>query len=150
VHAALGGAKSTTSVDLSNTYLDWLRKNLAQNNLQADSNSLVKADCQAWLEQQQQRYDLILLDPPSFSNSKSLDTSFDVQRDHLQLVRQAMAVLRPGGQLYFSNNRRGFKLDDSLREEFACEDITRATLDPDFQRNSKIHCCWSIRHPGDV
>ncbi len=151
VHAALGGAKSTTSVDLSNTYLDWLRKNLAQNNLQADSNALVKADCQAWLEQQQQqRYDLILLDPPSFSNSKSLETSFDVQRDHLQLLRQAMAVLRRGGQLYFSNNRRGFKLDDSLREEFVCEDITHATLDPDFQRNSKIHCCWSIRHPGDA
>ena len=148
VHAALGGAKSTTSVDLSNTYLDWLRKNLAQNNLQADSNSLVKADCQGWLEQQHQRYDLVLLDPPSFSNSKSLETSFDVQRDHLQLVRQAMGVLRPGGQLYFSNNRRGFKLDDSLREEFLCEDITSATLDPDFQRNSKIHCCWSIRHSG--
>ena len=151
VHAALGGAKSTTSVDLSNTYLDWLRKNLAQNNLQADSNALVKADCQWWLQQQQhQRYDLVLLDPPSFSNSKSLETSFDVQRDHLQLVRQAMAVLRPGGQLYFSNNRRGFKLDDSLREEFVCEDITSATLDPDFQRNSKIHCCWSIRHAGDA
>jgi 23S rRNA (guanine2445-N2)-methyltransferase / 23S rRNA (guanine2069-N7)-methyltransferase len=150
VHAALGGAKSTTSVDLSNTYLDWLRKNLAQNNLQADSNSLVKADCQGWLEQQHQRYDLVLLDPPSFSNSKSLETSFDVQRDHLQLVRQAMGVLRPGGQLYFSNNRRGFKLDDRLREEFVCEDITSATLDPDFQRNSKIHCCWSIRHSGDA
>lgn len=147
VHAALGGATSTTSVDMSNTYLDWLRKNLVQNNLQEDSNTLVKADCQAWLEKAQPRYDLILLDPPSFSNSKSLETSFDVQRDHAQLVRQAMGVLRAGGQLYFSNNRRGFKLDDNLREDFVCKDITPATLDPDFKRNSKIHCCWSIRYP---
>ena len=62
-------------------------------------------------------------------------------------TRAAMAVLRPGGRLYFSNNRRGFKLDPALGREFLCEDITRSTLDPDFERNPKIHCCWSIVHP---
>jgi 23S rRNA (guanine2445-N2)-methyltransferase / 23S rRNA (guanine2069-N7)-methyltransferase len=72
--------------------------------------------------------------------------SFDVQRDHADLVRAAMAVLRPGGQLYFSNNRRGFKLEPELEQSFNCEDITGETLDTDFQRNRRIHCCWLIRH----
>ncbi len=146
VHAALGGARSTTSVDMSNTYLSWLRKNLAHNALDETRNSLVRADCLQWLAQAQQCYDLILLDPPSFSNSSSMDGSFDVQRDHADLVRATMAVLRPEGQLFFSNNRRGFQLDNSVLEAFSCQDITRQTLDPDFQRNDKIHCCWSIRH----
>jgi 23S rRNA (guanine2445-N2)-methyltransferase / 23S rRNA (guanine2069-N7)-methyltransferase len=148
VHAALGGARSTTSVDMSNTYLGWLRKNLANNGLDEVCNTLVRGDCLPWLEQCKQDYDMILLDPPSFSNSRGMSASFDVQRDHGHLVRAAMAVLRPGGQLYFSNNRRGFELDTDLREEFSCEDITGQTLGPDFQRNRKIHCCWLIRHGG--
>lgn len=146
VHAALAGARSTTSVDMSNTYLSWLRKNLAHNGLDETRNTVVKADCLQWLEQAGRHYDLVLLDPPSFSNSKSMTDSFDVQRDQLELVRAAMSVLRADGQLYFSNNRRGFKLMPELQEEFLCEDITGATLDPDFQRNRRIHCCWSLRH----
>lgn len=146
VHAALGGAHSTTSVDLSNTYLNWLEKNLAANKLQGGRNTVVREDCQSWLARARNRYDLILLDPPSFSNSRAVAGSFDVQRDHGDLVRKTMAVLRRQGTLYFSNNRRGFALDASLREEFQCEDITAQTLPPDFQRNSKIHCCWVIRH----
>jgi len=146
VHAALAGARSTTSIDMSNTYLAWLRKNLAHNGLDETRNTVHKADCLPWLQQENKQYDLVLLDPPSFSNSKSMEDSFDVQRDHLELVRAAMSVLRKEGQLYFSNNRRGFKLAQELLDEFACEDITAATLDPDFQRNRKIHCCWSLRH----
>lgn len=146
VHAALGGAHSTTSVDLSNTYLNWLEKNLAANTLEGGRNTVVREDCQSWLARARNRYDLILLDPPSFSNSKAMSDSFDVQRDHGDLVRKAMAVLRQQGTLYFSNNRRGFTLDASLRDEFQCEDITAQTLPPDFQRNSKIHCCWVVRH----
>jgi 23S rRNA (guanine2445-N2)-methyltransferase / 23S rRNA (guanine2069-N7)-methyltransferase len=107
---------------------------------------VVREDCQSWLARARNRYDLILLDPPSFSNSKAMSDSFDVQRDHGDLVRKAMAVLRQQGTLYFSNNRRGFTLDASLRDEFQCEDITAQTLPPDFQRNSKIHCCWVVRH----
>jgi 23S rRNA (guanine2445-N2)-methyltransferase / 23S rRNA (guanine2069-N7)-methyltransferase len=144
VHAALGGARRTTSIDLSNTYLGWLRKNLAHNGLAEATNELVRADCVPWLQQVEQQYDLILLDPPSFSNSKRMDGSFDVQRDHGQLIRAAMATLKPGGQMYFSNNRRGFELDQDLRESFNCIDISGETLDPDFQRNPKIHCCWVL------
>jgi 23S rRNA (guanine2445-N2)-methyltransferase / 23S rRNA (guanine2069-N7)-methyltransferase len=146
VQAALGGARSTTSVDMSNTYLGWAGKNLAHNGLDDPSNTLVRDNCIEWLKGAGPEYDLILLDPPSFSNSTAMSGSFDIQRDHAGLVRSAMAVLRSRGQMYFSNNRRGFKLDATLEKEFQCEDITRATLDPDFQRNAKIHSCWLIRH----
>ncbi|MBE9539579.1 MAG: bifunctional 23S rRNA (guanine(2069)-N(7))-methyltransferase RlmK/23S rRNA (guanine(2445)-N(2))-methyltransferase RlmL [Proteobacteria bacterium] len=149
IHAALGGARSTTSVDMSNTYLGWLRKNLAHNGLGETGNLMVKANCIEWLAQAEQKYDLIMLDPPSFSNSKSMDDSFDIQRDHLSLIEATMAILRPGGTLYFSTNRRSFKLDDSLPQLLRCEDISRETLDPDFQRNAKIHKCWRIQHATD-
>jgi 23S rRNA (guanine2445-N2)-methyltransferase / 23S rRNA (guanine2069-N7)-methyltransferase len=146
VHAGLGGALSTTSVDLSNTYLDWLGKNLAANGLGEGRNTVVREDCRTWLARTHNRYDLILLDPPSFSNSRAMTDSFDVQRDHVSLVQLAMRVLRREGRLYFSNNRRGFKLDTALQDEFYCEDITAQTVAPDFQRNQKIHCCWSVQH----
>ena len=146
VHAALGGAQSTTSIDLSKTYLTWLGKNLAANQLDESRNTVIREDCQSWLTRARGRYDLILLDPPSFSNSKAMTESFDVQRDHSQLVRLSMGVLRDEGQLYFSNNRRGFVLDTALQDEFLCEDITAKTLPPDYQRKRKMHCCWLISH----
>jgi len=114
--------------------------------LEEGRHTAVREDCRTWLTHTRNRYDLILLDPPSFSNSKAVAESFDVQRDHLALVRLAMQVLRKEGRLYFSNNRRGFKLDTALQDEFGCEDITSQTLSPDFQRNQRVHCCWSIRH----
>jgi 23S rRNA (guanine2445-N2)-methyltransferase / 23S rRNA (guanine2069-N7)-methyltransferase len=144
VQVALGGARSTTSVDMSKTYLAWLRKNLAHNGLDESRNRLVQDNCLEWLRQAKQAYDLILLDPPSFSNSKRMEGSFDVQRDHAELVRAAMGVLREEGVLYFSNNRRGFKLDPEIAADFLCEDISAATLDPDFRRSTKIHRCWRI------
>lgn len=146
VHAALGGARSTTSVDMSRTYLGWLRKNLANNGLGERAHRLEQANCLAWLGECKEQYDLVLLDPPSFSNSKRMDSTFDVQRDHIELVRAAMSVLREGGVMYFSNNRRGFKLDPALEQDYACTDISAKTIDPDFQRNRKIHCCWAITH----
>jgi 23S rRNA (guanine2445-N2)-methyltransferase / 23S rRNA (guanine2069-N7)-methyltransferase len=145
VHAAIGGARTTTSVDLSNTYTAWLRKNLAINGLDEIRNKVSQGDCMAWLENCEHQYDLVLLDPPSFSNSRSMEDSFDVQRDHGPLIRSTMKVLRPQGVMYFSNNRRGFRLDESLEDEFDCVDISRETLDPDFQRNPNIHRCWAIR-----
>lgn len=146
VHAALGGARRTTSVDMSNTYLDWLRKNLAHNGLDESRNRLVRANCLEWLREGEGSYDLILLDPPSFSNSKSMSGSFDVQRDHPDMVHVAMRLLRSGGTLYFSNNRRGFRLDTGLGEQYDCRDITGETLDPDFQRNQRIHTCFQLHH----
>lgn len=161
VHAAMGGAGSTTSVDTSNTYLAWLGKNLSQNGYVcetvdgraepsaapvAGSHRAVRGDCLAWLQGGQSAYDLILLDPPSFSNSKSRTESFDVQRDHLALLDATMARLSQGGTLYFSNNRRDFQLDAAVGERYRCEDISAQTIPPDFQRNTKIHRCWRLMH----
>lgn len=153
VHAAVGGAESTTSVDLSNTYLDWADRNLLLNGYDTRSawgaHRLVRADCLAWLREQaadrkSPRYDLIFCDPPTFSNSKKMEGVLDTQEDHGQMIRDAVALLAPGGKLYFSTNRRRFKLDESLAAEFAVTDISQQTLDEDFKRPPPAHRCWSI------
>lgn len=143
VHAAVGGARSTTSVDLSKTYLDWARRNLSLNGL-SDLHKLVHGDVMQWLEEDRGEYDLIFIDPPTFSNSKRLEDVFDVQRDHTHLIEMAMARLAPGGTLYFSNNFRRFRLDRALEEKYQVSDISAQTLDRDFQRNTRIHRTWSI------
>lgn len=144
VHAAKGGARSTTSVDLSKTYLDWARRNLSLNGF-SDKNRLEQGDVMAWLQASRDEYDLIFIDPPTFSNSKRMEGVFDVQRDHVELLDLAVARLAPGGVLYFSNNFRKFQLDQNLAERYAVEEITAQTLDPDFARNSKIHRAWRIQ-----
>ena len=143
VHAAVGGARRTTSVDLSKTYLDWARRNLSLNGL-SDLHQLVHADVMVWLAEDQGEYDLIFIDPPTFSNSKRMEDVFDVQRDQVQLLDMAMARLAPGGVVYFSNNFRRFKLDAALEEKYKVEDISVQTLDRDFQRNTRIHRTWRI------
>ncbi|MCQ4294997.1 bifunctional 23S rRNA (guanine(2069)-N(7))-methyltransferase RlmK/23S rRNA (guanine(2445)-N(2))-methyltransferase RlmL [Pseudomonas stutzeri] len=144
VHAAKGGARSTTSVDLSKTYLDWARRNLALNGL-SDRQRLEQGDVMAWLEEDRDEYDLIFIDPPTFSNSKRMEGVFDVQRDHLALLDLAMARLAAGGTLYFSNNFRKFVLDASLSDRYAVEEITASTLDEDFRRNPRIHRAWKLQ-----
>lgn len=144
VHAAKGGARSTTSVDLSRTYLDWARRNLSLNGF-SDKNRLEQGDVMAWLQACRDEFDLIFIDPPTFSNSKRMEGVFDVQRDHVELLDLAIARLAPGGVLYFSNNFRKFQLDERLAERYAVEEISAQTLDPDFARNSKIHRAWRIQ-----
>jgi 23S rRNA (guanine2445-N2)-methyltransferase / 23S rRNA (guanine2069-N7)-methyltransferase len=143
VHAAKGGARSTTSVDLSKTYLDWARRNLSLNGF-SDKNKLEQGDVMSWLAADRQDYDLIFIDPPTFSNSKRMEGVFDVQRDHVQLLDLAMARLAAGGVLYFSNNFRKFQLDEGLAARYQVEEITASTLDPDFARNAKIHRAWKL------
>lgn len=148
VHAAAGGARSTTSVDLSKTYLDWAKRNLALNGF-SDKHNLVHADVMAWLENDRETYDLIFVDPPTFSNSKRMDDVFDIQRDHVQLLDYAMARLAPGGSLYFSNNFRRFVLDDSLESRYQVKNITAQSFDPDFARNQRIHHAWHFTQRTD-
>ncbi len=149
VHAALGGALGTTSVDMSATYLDWLRRNLECNQLQeGPRHRLIQADCLAWLkETPREKYDLIFLDPPTFSNSKRMSGTFDAQRDHLELIRWTVKHLAPDGLLIFSTNYRRFRLDETgLRElGLGCRDISATTLPEDFKRNPRVHQCWEIR-----
>ena len=144
VQAALAGASQTTSVDMSNTYLNWAQQNFDKNHLSPYRHELAQADCFKWLAECRQGYDVILLDPPSFSNSKRMDNVLDIQRDHVQLITRCMEVLNKKGTLIFSNNLRSFKLDPSLNDKYAVENITEKTIDPDFKRNQKIHQCWLI------
>ncbi len=145
VHAAIGGAVATTSVDLSATYLEWAQQNLALNGANGGSHRLVQADAMAWLERDRGQYDLIFCDPPTFSNSARAE-DFDTQRDHVKLLRAAVARLAPGGLLLFSNNFRRFRLDEAAIAEFAqVREISRDTIDADFERNPRIHRAWELR-----
>jgi len=146
VHAAMGGARYTVSVDMSNTYLNWARKNYALNGLSESKNRLEQADCLKWLDENEQQFDLILLDPPSFSNSKRMEDVLDVQRDHVDMIHNAMRVLSEDGTLIFSNNLRTFKLDTEALNAYTVKDISAQTIDEDFKRNPKIHQCWLITH----
>ncbi|MGY6630959.1 MAG: bifunctional 23S rRNA (guanine(2069)-N(7))-methyltransferase RlmK/23S rRNA (guanine(2445)-N(2))-methyltransferase RlmL [Wenzhouxiangella sp.] len=149
VHAALGGARSTTSVDLSKTYLDWTRKNLFLNQQNSPSHRLFQADCRSWLEDCDELYDLIFLDPPSFSNSKRMEGNLDIQRDHVELIDLAMDSLADDGVLIFSTNLRTFQLDERIGEVYSVDDRSAWSVPKDFQRNSRIHRCWFIRHKAD-
>ncbi len=150
LHAAAGGASSTTTVDMSNTYLDWAKRNMALNGFTGPEHETIQADCTAWLAEQAKRggntYDLIFLDPPTFSSSKRMEESFDVQRDHVALIKNAMRMLSKDGLLIFSNNFRKFKLDEEALSGFRIEEISRQTLPEDFKRNPHIHRCWKIQH----
>ena len=149
-HAAVGGAIATTTVDMSNTYIQWAKNNLALNQVSGE-HEFIQADCLEWLKQEAQsqtrQYDLIFLDPPTFSNSKRMDDVFDIQRDHVQLIRNAASLLAGQGILYFSTNFRRFKLDNEALVDLHIDDITAATIPKDFARDQKIHYCWSIRKP---
>lgn len=148
VYAAAGGAATTTSVDLSRTYLDWARRNLALNRLQDGPHALIQADCREWLraaQAAQARYDLIYLDPPTFSNSKRMQGVLDLQRDHALLIDLCMRVLAPGGLLVFSTNAQRFRLEPALEQRYAVHDISAATLPRDFARNPHIHRCFELR-----
>jgi len=145
VHAALGGAARTVTVDASRRYLDWAGCNLAANGFGMRQHELVRADVRQWVEETPQQFDLIFCDPPTFSNNKSRD-DFVVQRDHGDLIRALMKRLEPGGTLYFSCNFRRFELEENIRRWYVVEDITRWSIPPDFSRNERIHHCYRITH----
>jgi 23S rRNA (guanine2445-N2)-methyltransferase / 23S rRNA (guanine2069-N7)-methyltransferase len=183
VYAAAGGAASTTTVDLSPTYLDWARRNLELNAFSGAEHGFIRTDCLQWLAQAAATrqgataargssarlgsraggtapsyYDLIFLDAPTFSNSKSMSTDLDLQRDHARLVRDAAGLLSPEGILLFSTNSRRFKLDPALAQKFTIADISKQTIPPDFARSPRIHRCFrrlpgagrrvAVSHPG--
>ncbi|MEO1170473.1 MAG: bifunctional 23S rRNA (guanine(2069)-N(7))-methyltransferase RlmK/23S rRNA (guanine(2445)-N(2))-methyltransferase RlmL [Myxococcota bacterium] len=144
VHAAVGGARRTVSVDLSNTYLDWAEDNLRNNGLEVGrSNVLVRADVMKYLARTDETFDVIFCDPPTFSNSKSTEQVFDVQRDHEALIRAAMSRLDPDGLLIFSTNRRRFRLSEPLRDAFSVTEVD--SIPEDFARNRRIHSAYDVR-----
>lgn len=144
VHAAAGGASATTSVDLSATYLEWAGRNLALNGVGGAAHRLVQADVLAWLAAERGRYDLVFCDPPTFSNSARAG-DFDIQRDHVALLKACLARLRPGGILLFSTNARRFRMDLGALGDVDLLETSSERLPPDFARNPRIHRCWELR-----
>jgi len=148
VYAAAGGATESESVDLSNTYLGWAARNLRLNGCDPVRHRLVRANAFDYLDgaaRAGKHFDLIVLDPPSFSNSKRMTDVLDVQRDHPRLIAACMRLLTADGELLFSTNRRHFVLDSGMPEAFRCTDIHEWSVPEDF-RNRTIHRCWRIRH----
>ena len=143
VHAALAGAL-TTNVDLSKTYMHWAKRNFQLNELDLEKHQF-QEDCIAWLKTCRERFGVIFLDPPSFSNSKRMQGTLDIQRDHEMLITSAARLLEDNGTLYFSTNLRKFKLSPYISSHFEVEDMTAETIDVDFKRNAKIHQCFAIR-----
>lgn len=150
VQAAMAGASESLSIDMSNTYLDWAGRNFALNGLDTRRHKLLRADCLNWLAAAENRgaggsFDVIFLDPPTFSNSAKMEDVLDIQRDHQRLIGQCMALLAEDGVLVFSNNFRRFKLDQAIEESYTVENISAASIDRDFARRPRIHQCWLIR-----
>jgi len=146
VFAALGGAR-TTSVDMSQTYLRWAQDNFSLNGIDFGDHSFVNADVLEWLRGHRGRaaYDIIFLDPPTFSNSKKMEDTFEVERDQDFLVDSCMSMLRPDGVLYFSNNKRKFKISEKILSKYSVTDITEFSIPQDFH-DKKIHCCFEIKN----
>jgi 23S rRNA (guanine2445-N2)-methyltransferase / 23S rRNA (guanine2069-N7)-methyltransferase len=152
VYAAAGGASSSTTVDMSNTYLAWAQDNLELNNFSGKQHEFIREDCIKWLsdaKNEGRRYQLIFLDPPTFSNSKRMDRTLDIKRDHVELINQTMVLLDDDGVLIFSCNAHGFKLDQKHLEEYSIRDITRMTTSEDFRRKP-AHVCWCLARDADT
>ena len=147
VQAALHGASAVTTVDMSNTYLQWAQENFVENKLSGSQYQFVQADCLQWLKNNTEKFDVIFIDPPTFSNSKRMDNTFDVQRDHIDIIKDALACLNEGGEIIFTNNKRNFKIDVEQIESLGliAKNTTEQTRDMDFKRNIHIHNSWSIK-----
>jgi len=144
VHAASGKAKKTVSVDSSQTYLRWAEMNLNLNGFSTETNSLIPEDCIQWLKKNTDMFEIIFIDPPTFSNSRKTGITFSVQKDHPELISLAMSRLTMDGVLIFSNNFNKFKIEESIIKNFEVKDISRKFISPDCKRN--IFHCWEIRH----
>ena len=146
VHAAVGGAVSSTTVDLSAPYLQWAEMNFALNGIHPERHRLVHSDCMQWLKENNDLFDLIFVDPPTFSNTRKKSRIFDLQKDHFLLLNLAMSRLRDNGLLIFSTNYRAFALDGRLADQYNCRNISKKSLPRDFQQSPRIHQCWEFRH----
>jgi 23S rRNA (guanine2445-N2)-methyltransferase / 23S rRNA (guanine2069-N7)-methyltransferase len=147
VYAAAGGASETVSVDLSPTYLDWAARNFSLNGMRPDRHSLVQSDCMEYLQTCTREFDLIYLDPPTFSNSKRTERVLNLEEDHAALIHAAMERLDGEGELVFVTNARKLRLDPELLTRYAVQDISEKTMPPDFARHSDIHRAWQVRWP---
>lgn len=145
VAAAVGGASKVTSVDMSSTYQNWAKKNFEQNNIPLANHNFIVDSALEYLEKASQRFDIIVLDPPTFSNSKGMEEDFEVEKDQLFLVKHCLRLLDPAGVLYFSNNKRKFKISPEVLDLANVQDITPRTIPEDY-KDTKVHMCFKITH----
>lgn len=145
VYAAAGGAASTTTVDKSATYIDWARENLELNGFTGHEHQLIRSDIREFIDSLKPRdqWELAVVDPPTFSNTRDNDEVWDVQRDHAVLLSRLAHNIAPGGVVYFSTNFRRFKLEEAALADYTIRNITRQTIPEDF-RNERIHACWQL------
>lgn len=145
VYAAAAGASATTTVDWSNTYLEWAKRNMALNGIRGEEHRFVRESAVDFVYNHPRKpsYDLAVVDPPTFSNSKRTESLWDVQRDAVPLLEQLILLMSPGGVIYFSNNFRQYKMDASSLPVTQIHEITNQTVPPNY-RNRKIHRCWRI------
>ncbi len=145
VYAADGGAKRTITVDLSRAYLDWARANMELNGFRGPEHEYIASDVGEFIgnHPRGEKYDLVVVDPPTFSNSKRTENDFEVQRDAVPMLNHLLPLVRTGGVIYFSNNFRRFKFDEAAIEASEIHEISKQTVPEDF-RNRRIHRCWRI------
>ena len=146
VYAAAGGAAGTVSVDRSNTYLDWGARNFGLNGIEGGEHRFERMDARTYLASDCGFFDLMYIDPPSFSNRSGDPDVFDVQRDHVSLLEQAMSHLGPGGEVYFATNLRGFRLSQTVQRFASVNDLSSETLPPDFTRSHRTHHLFRLTH----
>lgn len=150
-YAADAGVEETVTVDLSNTYLDWAERNMEQNGFVGPDHHYVRADVMGWIRDMRQtrnRWDLIFCDPPTFSNSSKMGRrTWDVQRDHVELLVGLSRLLSREGEAIFSCNLRTFRpdIEELARAGVVLTDITDETIPEDFARNKKIHHCYLVK-----
>lgn len=146
VYAAAGGASSTTTVDLSNVYIQWAQENMKLNHFNSPNHKFITTDVFKFLDEavkNKDKWDLIILDPPTFSNSRKMDKDLDIQKDHVAMINKCLSVLTKNGAIIFSNNYREFKLNPAVRERGFVNNVTEETIPEDFS-GSRIHQCWII------
>jgi 23S rRNA (cytosine1962-C5)-methyltransferase len=143
VHAAAQGATFTKSVDMSNTYVHWSEENFRLNRISVKNHPIIRDDCLKFLYEEDHTYDVIVIDPPTLSRSKKMDQFFDIQVDHIPLIKEARRLLNPGGIIFFSTNSRKFIFEAEAFPNFTIIDITHKTIPIDFHQ-AKIHRCWKL------
>jgi 23S rRNA G2069 N7-methylase RlmK/C1962 C5-methylase RlmI len=143
VHAAAGGASFTKSVDMSNTYTAWGQDNFVLNGFSLDDHVIIREDCLKFLQTEREKYDLIIIDPPTISRSKKMEGLFDIQKDYPFLILNCLKLLEKGGVILFSTNSRKFRFDAQIFPDCFIEDISKKTLPLDF-KDPLIHRCWKI------
>ena len=146
VASAMGGA-TLTSIDMSRTYLDWGMENFKANNLELNRHKFIQADVLKELPlifEAGVRFDAIVLDPPSFSNSKRMEDDLDIERDHPIIIRDCMRLLKEDGELYFSTNKRKFELHHIIKSTYEVKEISQWTIPQDFHHTA-IHRAFLIK-----